>query len=79
MGSPYQCFRARSYVSTIQSSVPLCYVYPPMLHYKACARTRKEKAGDIALMVFGALAMVYTTVQTVRVGLHRRRAYSSNR
>ena len=58
--------------SVIQSSVPLCYVYPPMLHYKACARTRKEKACDIALIVFGALAAVYTTVQTIQVGLHRR-------
>jgi len=47
--------------------VPLCYVYPPMLHYKACARTRKEKAGDIALMIFGLLAAVYTTVQTIRL------------
>lgn len=55
-------------VSMIQYSVPLCFVYPPLLHYKACARTRKEKAGDIALMVFGALAAVYTTVQTIKVG-----------
>lgn len=41
-----------------------------MLHYKACARTRKEKAGDIALMVFGMLAAVYTTIQTIKVGGH---------
>ncbi|KAH9068485.1 transmembrane amino acid transporter protein-domain-containing protein [Lactarius deliciosus] len=45
--------------------VPLCYVYPAMLHYKACARTWKQKAADIALGVFGAIAAVYTTVQTV--------------
>lgn len=38
-----------------------------MLHYKACARTRKQKAADIALMVFGMAAAVYTTVQTVLV------------
>ena len=48
-------------------SVPLCYVYPAMLHYKACARTRKQKMADIALMIFGTAAAVYTTVQTVRV------------
>lgn len=49
--------------------MPLCYVYPAMLHYKACARTRRQKAADIALMVFGLLAAAYTTVQTVRVRL----------
>ncbi|EMD34028.1 hypothetical protein CERSUDRAFT_141455 [Gelatoporia subvermispora B] len=47
--------------------VPLCYVYPAMLHYKACARTRREKAQDIALMIFGMLAATYTTIQTVKV------------
>ncbi|TBU62928.1 transmembrane amino acid transporter protein-domain-containing protein [Dichomitus squalens] len=47
--------------------VPLCYVYPPMLHYKACARTRRQKMADIALMIFGTAAAIYTTVQTVRL------------
>ncbi|KAI1797008.1 transmembrane amino acid transporter protein-domain-containing protein [Ganoderma leucocontextum] len=47
--------------------VPLCYVYPAMLHYKACARTRKQKAADIALMIFGTVAAAYTTIQTVRL------------
>ncbi|KAL1940248.1 hypothetical protein VTO73DRAFT_9200 [Trametes versicolor] len=45
--------------------VPLCYVYPAMLHYKACAHTRKQKIADIALMVFGVIAATYTTVQTI--------------
>lgn len=49
--------------------MPLCYVYPAMLHYKACARTRKQKMADIALMVFGLVAAAYTTIQTVRVRL----------
>jgi hypothetical protein len=49
--------------------VPLCFVYPAMLHYKACAHTRKQKAADIALGVFGLLAAIYTTVQTVAVRL----------
>lgn len=47
--------------------VPLCYLYPPMLHYKACARTRKAKIADVALMIFGAVAAVYTTAQTIRL------------
>jgi len=49
--------------------VPLCYVYPALLHYKACARTWRQKAGDIALMIFGSIAAVYTTVQTVNLML----------
>ncbi|OSC98291.1 hypothetical protein PYCCODRAFT_1471204 [Trametes coccinea BRFM310] len=47
--------------------VPLCYVYPAMLHYKACAHTRKQKIADIALMVFGLVAAAYTTIQTIRL------------
>lgn len=49
------------------SSVPLCYVYPAMLHYKACARTRFQKVADIILMIFGLAAAAYTTVQTIVV------------
>ena len=47
--------------------MPLCYVYPAMLHYKACARTWKQKAADIALGVFGVIAAIYTTFQTIVV------------
>jgi proton-coupled amino acid transporter len=48
-------------------SVPLCYVYPAMLHYRACSRTRKQKAADIALIIFGLIAATYTTIQTLKV------------
>lgn len=47
------------------TSVPLGLIYPALLHLKACARTRKQKAADIILIAFGAIATVYTTVQTV--------------
>jgi len=47
--------------------VPLCYVYPAMLHYKACARTRKQKMADIAMVVFGLIVAAYTTIQTIRL------------
>ncbi|QRW03863.1 Transmembrane amino acid transporter protein [Ceratobasidium sp. AG-Ba] len=47
--------------------VPLCFVYPAMLHYKAVARTRMQKGGDIALMFFGMLAAAYTSVQTIKL------------
>ncbi|KAF8649353.1 hypothetical protein AX16_005862 [Volvariella volvacea WC 439] len=49
--------------------VPLCYVYPAMLHYRACARTRREKAADWAMIVFGLIVAAYTTVQTVKLML----------
>jgi len=49
-------------------SVPLCYVYPAMLHYKACARTRRQKLADIAMIIFGTIAAVYTSAQTIKVG-----------
>ena len=44
-----------------------------MLHYKACARTRRQKAADIALMVFGLVAAAYTSVMTIKVGATVRR------
>jgi len=48
-------------------SVPLCYVYPAMLHYKACSRSRKDKLADIAMITFGLIAAAYTTTQTIWV------------
>jgi solute carrier family 36 (proton-coupled amino acid transporter) len=47
--------------------VPLCYIYPAMLHYKACAHTRKQKLADIAMIGFGLIAAVFTTVQTIKL------------
>lgn len=37
-----------------------------MLHLKACAHTRRQKAIDWGFIVFGSVVGVYTTVQTVR-------------
>jgi hypothetical protein len=34
--------------------------------------------GDITLMVFGVLAAVYTTVQTIMVGFRHRQVHPSN-
>ncbi|KAF3763120.1 hypothetical protein M406DRAFT_292755 [Cryphonectria parasitica EP155] len=45
--------------------VPLVYMYPPFLHYRAVASTTREKALDVALMVLGAVGMVYTTAITI--------------
>lgn len=51
---------------TYHHSIPLCFIYPPMLHLKACARTRTEKALDYLLIAFGVIVGLYTTVQTIR-------------
>ncbi|KAI6710038.1 hypothetical protein PZA11_000902 [Diplocarpon coronariae] len=45
--------------------VPLVYIYPPMLHFKAVSKTRFRKACDVILGIFGLVVMVYTTVLTV--------------
>ncbi|KAF4919312.1 Vacuolar amino acid transporter 3 [Colletotrichum viniferum] len=45
--------------------VPLVYIYPPYLHMKGIAETRKEKIYDIALMTLGLVGMVYTTAITL--------------
>ncbi|KAK5993657.1 Vacuolar amino acid transporter 3 [Cladobotryum mycophilum] len=45
--------------------IPLVYIYPPLLHMKAVARTNVRKWSDLALCVFGIIAMVYATSQTV--------------
>ena len=46
--------------------VPLVYVYPPLLHLKAVAKSRSQKGADYALCVFGIVGCVYTTVLTVQ-------------
>ncbi|KAK1967197.1 transmembrane amino acid transporter [Colletotrichum sublineola] len=45
--------------------IPLVYIYPPLLHYKAVAKNRLWKISDIVLCVFGLIAMAYTTTLTV--------------
>ncbi|KAH0594501.1 hypothetical protein MHUMG1_07852 [Metarhizium humberi] len=45
--------------------IPLVYIYPPLLHYKAVARTRWWRISDIVLCIFGFVAMAYTTVLTI--------------
>jgi proton-coupled amino acid transporter len=45
--------------------IPLVFLYPPLLHYKAVARNWIWKASDIALCIFGVIAMAYATSLTV--------------
>ncbi|KAI7949900.1 hypothetical protein MJO28_008721 [Puccinia striiformis f. sp. tritici] len=55
------------FVSLIGSMacVPLCFCYPAMLHYRAIAKTNRQKFYDICLFLFGCFAAVYTTYQTM--------------
>ncbi|KAH7318343.1 transmembrane amino acid transporter protein [Stachybotrys elegans] len=45
--------------------IPLVFIYPPLLHYKAVARSWLWRTSDITLCVFGFFAMAYTTSLTV--------------
>ncbi|KAI9249422.1 transmembrane amino acid transporter protein-domain-containing protein [Phascolomyces articulosus] len=45
--------------------VPLCFLFPPIFHYKAIARTFTAKAINIAIIIFGAVSMTYTTGITI--------------
>ncbi|KAJ9095765.1 hypothetical protein QFC19_007478 [Naganishia cerealis] len=47
--------------------VPLCFIYPPLLHLRARARTRTQRALDYGLIAFGVITTVYTSVQTILV------------
>lgn len=46
--------------------VPLCFVYPPLLHYRACATTRRAKILDIILLVFGVFCVLFAGSQTLQ-------------
>jgi proton-coupled amino acid transporter len=37
-----------------------------MLHYKAVSTKRWQKVSDIVIVVFGCVALVYTTILTVK-------------
>ncbi|KAK3308138.1 transmembrane amino acid transporter protein-domain-containing protein [Chaetomium strumarium] len=45
--------------------IPLVYIYPPMLHYKAVAKSAVRRWSDVLLCIFGFIAMAYTTSLTV--------------
>jgi proton-coupled amino acid transporter len=55
------------FVSLIGSvfCIPLCFLFPPLFHYKAVASTFKQKFIDGSIIVFGSVCMVYTTFITI--------------
>ncbi|KAJ5675645.1 Amino acid transporter transmembrane [Penicillium macrosclerotiorum] len=46
--------------------VPLIYVYPPLLHLRACARSKRQAIADITLATFGVICCIYTTALTLK-------------
>ncbi|KAG1133312.1 hypothetical protein G6F42_001560 [Rhizopus arrhizus] len=45
--------------------VPLCFIFPPLFHLKAIAKSWRQKAVDITILIFGVLSMTYTTGITI--------------
>ncbi|TKA50678.1 hypothetical protein B0A49_12061, partial [Cryomyces minteri] len=45
--------------------VPLVYIYPPLLHYRAVQQPTWRKVTDVVLCIFGFIVMGYTTALTV--------------
>ncbi|KAI7823539.1 transmembrane amino acid transporter protein-domain-containing protein [Gamsiella multidivaricata] len=54
-----------SFVGSV-ACMPLCFIFPAMFHYKACAKTLKAKIGDWIMGVVGIIAMVFTLYITIR-------------
>ncbi|KAF0517044.1 transmembrane amino acid transporter protein-domain-containing protein [Gigaspora margarita] len=55
------------FVSLIGSfaCVPLCFLYPPLFHFKAAAHTLSAKCLDVLVFVFGLFSLLYTTYITL--------------
>ncbi|KAF9115645.1 neutral amino acid transporter [Mortierella sp. AM989] len=54
-----------SFVGSV-ACMPLCFIFPAMFHYKACAKTTKAKVLDIIMGVVGIIAMIFTLYITIR-------------
>lgn len=55
------------FVSLIGSvfCIPLCFLFPPLFHYKGVASSWKAKTVDLAIISFGVLCMIYTSYITI--------------
>lgn len=45
--------------------VPLCFIFPPLFHLKAVAKSWRQKTVDITILLFGVVSMTYTTGITI--------------
>ena len=46
--------------------IPLVYMYPPMLHYRACAKSNFSKGLDLSITLLGSIALCYTIYQIIK-------------
>ncbi|KAJ1956722.1 hypothetical protein EC988_001198 [Linderina pennispora] len=46
--------------------VPISFIFPPLFHYRAVARTTRAKVIDLALAGFGVVACVYVTYNAIK-------------
>ncbi|KAI8638330.1 transmembrane amino acid transporter protein-domain-containing protein [Parasitella parasitica] len=55
------------FVSLIGSlfCIPLCFLFPPLFHLKACAKDWKHRTIDVCIITFGVVCMLYTTYVTI--------------
>lgn len=54
-----------SFIGSV-ACVPLCFIYPPLLHIKACATKRRTLILDYALLAFGVVCVVFAGSQAIR-------------
>jgi len=54
----------------VNCSVPLMFIYPPLLHYRACADSWWQKVIDVCICIFGMVATVYNTMETTKGWLY---------
>lgn len=54
-----------SFIGSV-ACVPLCFIYPPLLHLKACATKRRTIILDYCLLAFGIVTVLFAGSQTVR-------------
>lgn len=43
---------------------PIAFILPALFHYKLCAKTKFEKASDMAIIVFCTFLMIFTSGYT---------------
>ncbi|KAF9394872.1 neutral amino acid transporter [Podila verticillata] len=46
--------------------MPLCFIFPALFHYRACAKTVRARVIDVLLGLLGLAAMVFTLYITIR-------------
>ncbi|KAM3579471.1 hypothetical protein VKS41_007930 [Umbelopsis sp. WA50703] len=44
---------------------PLCFLFPPLFHFKAAAKSYVRKCADVAVMSFGLICMIYGTAMVL--------------